>query len=280
MKKKLADGWPRCFPIPICCSSMNRLRESTPSPRASSATCMAGFVSRGSTVFLTSLHVLEIVERLWHARRHHRQGEAGRAGIAGSDSAGGVAGRASFCSGPGPSSNPHPGSTGLGGGRVVNWQHLLGLRLAALAADGQPVLPWRGPQRHPDHDRRRQPRSPRRGPAFHRLLRAWHLRDSAGRAAAPDVRLGRPGWSASLFCWMIGLLTDFSSGPNRCRCRSSCTCPSRSRGAFLINYLQFHVAVEPHLSSCRRWPGAAPRARRYQRMGRACRIAPAGGLSC
>ena len=83
---------------------------------------LAGFVARGSTVFLTS-HVLEIVERLCTHVGHHRQGAAGRAGVAGDDPPGGLAGGLLPAEGRGRPGRDAQAQLARGGG-VVNWQHL------------------------------------------------------------------------------------------------------------------------------------------------------------
>ena len=83
---------------------------------------LAGFVARGSTVFLTS-HVLEIVERLCTHVGIIVKGRAGRAGVAGNDSPGGLAGRLLSAKGGGRPRSHAQAQLARGGG-VVNWQHL------------------------------------------------------------------------------------------------------------------------------------------------------------
>ncbi len=83
---------------------------------------LAGFVARGSTVFLTS-HVLEIVERLCTHVGIIVKGRAGRTGVAGHDSPGRLAGRLFSAKGGGRSRSHAQAQLARGGG-LVNWQHL------------------------------------------------------------------------------------------------------------------------------------------------------------
>ena len=102
---------------------------------------LAGFVARGSTVFLTS-HVLEIVERLCTHVGIIVKGQLVEQAVAGNDSPGGLAGRLFSAKGGGRSRSHAASSTGSRR-RPRELAALAGLRLAALAAAGQPVAPGR-----------------------------------------------------------------------------------------------------------------------------------------
>ena len=98
---------------------------------------LAGFVARGSTVFLTS-HVLEIVERLCTHVGIIVKGQLVEQASLETIRQGGSL-EDCFLREGGRRSRSHAQAQLARGGGVVNWEHLQGLRLAALAAAAQPV---------------------------------------------------------------------------------------------------------------------------------------------
>ena len=138
---------------------------------------LAGFVARGSTVFLTS-HVLEIVERLCTHVGIIVKGQLVEQASLETIRRGGSLEESLPAEGGGRSRGHAQAQLARGGG-LVNWQHLqafVWLRWRLL------VNQWRRAgtaQRRADDDRDRR-RAGHGGPALHRLLRARGCTRSPG----------------------------------------------------------------------------------------------------
>ena len=189
---------------------------------------LAGFVARGLDG-LPDLARPGDRRAALHPRRHHRQGGAGRAGVAGRRSARAASLEECFLQKAGADHDGDPQAQLAGGGVVVNWRHLrafVWLRWRLMANQ------WRragAVQRRADDDRGRR-RAGHGGPAVRRQLRRWRCY-LIPKAAPAHLMYAWDGLIvAFLFFWGDRPGRPSCSGPTRCRSRSSCTCPSRSTG--------------------------------------------------
>ena len=195
---------------------------------------LAGFVARGSTVFLTS-HVLEIVERLCTHVGHHRQGGAGRTGVARDDPPGWLAGRLLPAEGGGRSRS-HSQAQLARGGRLVNWQHFqafVWLRWRLL------VNQWRRAGALNAVlmiDRRHRRASVTAIPLLVGDLPARGVCDSQGRRPSQLMYAWDGLILAFLFFWGVGLVTELQR-TEPLSLSKFLHLPVSVNGAFLINYL-------------------------------------------
>ena len=194
---------------------------------------LAGFVARGSTVFLTS-HVLEIVERLCTHVGIIVKGQLVEQASLETIRQGGSLEDRFLQTGRGRSRR-HAQAQLARGGRVVNWQHLrafVWLRWRLL------VNQWR-------RGRRRQRRADDRSWPSRRWSRRSRSSSAASCSGSTLIPKAAPAhllyaWDALvvafLFFWCIGLLTELQR-TEPLSLSKFLHLPVSANGAFLINYL-------------------------------------------